>query len=202
MRECPNTRIGIVTLLLFTDPTKHPTVRRSDAEPSNCGREPHGADGDQRPVPRGRRGGQRREVAEPGSSLPQVSRILGVDLRAFAAAHARLHAPAGRRTACAWRSPTYCCPRAWPDRDLAIPLEPGDDLWLSGGLVIAVHALVRGSSAYKIAERRLQPRSGGSGSRVLTVIGNRDRLLMSTLVGKVTIGQSSLSRAEVTKCPR
>ena len=37
--------------------------------------------------------------------------------------------------------------------DLAIPLEPGDDLWLCGGLFTEVHALVRGSSAYEVAER-------------------------------------------------
>jgi hypothetical protein len=155
-------------LLLFTDPTKHPTVRRSDAEPSTCGREPHGADGDQRPVPRGRRGGQRRKVAEPGSSLPQVSRIHGIDLRAFAAAHARLHAPAGRRTACAWQSPTAaCCPRAWPDRSRDPLGARGRSLALwwpihCGG---AVHALVRGSSAYEVAERSAESRSANQQQR-------------------------------------
>ena len=43
--------------------------------------------------------------------------------------------------------------------DLAIPLEPGDDLWLCGGLFTEVHALVRGSSAYEVAERSAESRS-------------------------------------------
>ena len=71
--------------------SSHATPRRahrSDGEASICGREPHGADGDQRPVPRGRRGGRCREVSEAGSSWNPVSRILAICLQAFAAARA------------------------------------------------------------------------------------------------------------------
>ena len=104
-------------LFLFTHPTQHPAVRRSDAEASPCGREPHGADGDQRPVPRGHCGGRCREGSQAGSSWNQVSRMLAIALQASAAAHARLHAPAGHRTAWSQSSPAdACCPRAWQDR--------------------------------------------------------------------------------------
>ena len=146
-------------LFLFTHPTQHPAVRRSDAEASPCGREPHGADGDQRPVPRGHCGGRCREGSQAGSSWNQVSRMLAIGLQASAAARARLHAPAGHRTAWSQSSPAdACCPRAWQDRSRD-PLEPGEDLWLCGGLFIEMHALVRDSLAYEVAERSAESRS-------------------------------------------
>ena len=42
--------------------------------------------------------------------------------------------------------------------DLAIPLEPGDDLWVCGGLFIEVHALVCFLMASEVAGRSAESR--------------------------------------------